>query len=51
MDRWAGLRQSSPEVNRFMGKIVPFNKEDPEGWKQQNEEALEKGRYEVGSLS
>ena len=25
-----------------MVRIVPFNKEDPEGWKQQNEEALEK---------
>jgi hypothetical protein len=25
-----------------MVRIVPFNKEDPEGWKQQNEEVLEK---------
>ena len=25
-----------------MGKIVPFKREDPEGWKQQNEEALQK---------
>jgi hypothetical protein len=26
----------------FMGKIMPYNKEDPERWKQQNKEAIQK---------
>jgi hypothetical protein len=26
----------------FMGNIVPYNKEDPELWKQQNEAAIQK---------
>ena len=25
-----------------MGSIIPYNKDDPEGWRQQNEEALQK---------
>jgi hypothetical protein len=29
-------------MGAFMGIIIPYKKEDPEGWKQQNEEAIQK---------